>query len=69
MCLDGPAELPLPEFPQFDDPAYHTIKIPTYDGRCGAARRVENFVDVAHLPFLHEGIPGDPQKRRWLTTG
>jgi vanillate O-demethylase monooxygenase subunit len=23
---------------------------------------VENFVDVAHLPFLHEGILGDPQK-------
>ena len=62
VCLDGPAELPLPEFPQFDDPAYHTIKVPTYDWRCGAARRVENFVDVAHLPFLHEGILGDPQK-------
>jgi phenylpropionate dioxygenase-like ring-hydroxylating dioxygenase large terminal subunit len=62
VCLDGPPELPLPQYPEFADTAYHTIKIPTYDWRCGAARRVENFVDVAHLPFIHEGILGDPRK-------
>jgi vanillate O-demethylase monooxygenase subunit len=39
VCLEGPAELPLPEFPQYADPAYHTIKVPTYEWRCGAARR------------------------------
>jgi vanillate O-demethylase monooxygenase subunit len=62
VCLEGPPELPLPEYPEFADAAYHTIKVPTYDWKCGAARRVENFVDVAHLPFLHEGILGDPAK-------
>jgi phenylpropionate dioxygenase-like ring-hydroxylating dioxygenase large terminal subunit len=62
VCLEGPPELPLPQFAEHADPGYHTTKIPTYDWRCGAARRVENFVDVAHLPFLHEGILGDPSK-------
>lgn len=62
VCLAGPSAMPLPEFPEHADPAYHVIRIPTYDWRCGAARRVENFVDVAHLPFLHEGILGDPRR-------
>jgi methylxanthine N1-demethylase len=62
VCLEGPPAMPLPEFPEYADPAYHIIRIPTYDWRCGPARRVENFVDVAHLPFLHEGILGDPRR-------
>jgi methylxanthine N1-demethylase len=62
VCLEGPPAMPLPEFPEYGDPAYHVIRIPTYDWRCGAARRLENFVDVAHLPFLHEGVLGDPRR-------
>ena len=51
--------MPIPEFPEFADPTYRTIKIPSYDWACSAARRVENFVDFSHFPWVHEGILGD----------
>jgi methylxanthine N1-demethylase len=51
--------LPLPAFPQWHDAAFRKIKIPTYDWHCSAARRVENFVDFSHFPWVHEGILGD----------
>jgi phenylpropionate dioxygenase-like ring-hydroxylating dioxygenase large terminal subunit len=62
VCLDGPAALPLPPFPEACDPTYQTMKVPTYDWHCGAARRIENFVDVSHFPFVHEGVLGDPRE-------
>jgi vanillate O-demethylase monooxygenase subunit len=62
VCLDGPARLPLPEFPEHFDAAYRTVAIPSYEWNCGAARRLENFVDVSHLPFVHEGVLGDPER-------
>ena len=39
-----------------------TIPIETYDWACSAARRVENFVDFSHFPWVHEGILGDRSK-------
>ena len=62
VCLDGPAALPLPPYPEASDATYQTMRIPTYDWRCGAARRIENFVDVSHFPFVHEGLLGDPRR-------
>ena len=63
VCLDdaGPA-MPLPAFPEWDDAAYRKITIPQYDWHCGAARRVENFVDFSHFAWVHEGILGDRSK-------
>ena len=51
--------LPIPDFPEFADGSYRSIKIPSYDWSCSAARRVENFVDFSHFPWVHEGILGD----------
>lgn len=62
VCLDGPAQMPLPQFPERSDPAFRTATIPAYEWNCGAARRLENFVDVSHLPFVHEGVLGDPDR-------
>ena len=63
VCLeDGAATMPLPEFPEWGDPTYRTIKIPQYDWHCSAARRVENFVDFSHFAWVHEGILGDRSK-------
>ena len=66
VCLEaGPdadeprAGFPLPDFPEWGDDAYRLIKIPQYDWRCSAARRVENFVDFSHFAWVHEGILGD----------
>ncbi|MQA01840.1 MAG: hypothetical protein GEV07_03620 [Streptosporangiales bacterium] len=62
VCLDDEPALPLPEFPEADDETYRLVKIPTYDWHCSAARRVENFVDFSHFPFVHEGILGSPDR-------
>jgi methylxanthine N1-demethylase len=60
VCLsDDEPLMPLPSFPQYGDPTYRLIKIPTYDWHASAARRVENFVDFSHFPWVHEGILGD----------
>lgn len=59
VCLSGEPALPLPTFPQWGDPSYRKIKIPTYDWHSSTARRVENFVDFSHFPWVHEGILGD----------
>ena len=61
VCLADDPALPLPEFSEFDDPSYRTVRIPTYDWASSAARRMENFVDFSHFPFVHAGILGDPE--------
>jgi phenylpropionate dioxygenase-like ring-hydroxylating dioxygenase large terminal subunit len=58
VCLDDEPAFPVPEFPELDDPAYHVVAVPSYDWRCGAARRVENFVDLSHIPWVHDGVLG-----------
>ena len=62
VCLEAPATMPLPEFPEWGDAAYRIIQIPQYDWHCSAARRVENFVDFSHFAWVHEGILGDRSK-------
>ena len=60
VCLaDDEPQMPIPDFPEFADGTYRSIKIPVYDWACSAARRVENFVDFSHFPWVHEGILGD----------
>lgn len=54
------AAYPLPDVSGWwADPAFRTIPIETYDWACSAARRIENFVDFSHFPWVHEGILGD----------
>ena len=53
---------PLPDVPWWGDPALRTIPITTYDWSCSPARRIENFVDFSHFPWVHEGILGDRAK-------
>ncbi len=62
VCLDDDPAMPLPTFPEADDPAYRKVRIPTYDWASSAARRVENFVDFSHFPFVHRGVLGDPDR-------
>ena len=60
---DPQAEYPLPHVASWwDKPDYRTIPIETYDWACSAARRVENFVDFSHFPWVHPEILGDRSK-------
>jgi phenylpropionate dioxygenase-like ring-hydroxylating dioxygenase large terminal subunit len=62
VCLEPPALFPLPTYAAGSDPTYRTVRIPLYDWNSSAARRVENFVDFSHFPFVHAGILGDPDR-------
>ena len=46
----------------WDAEGYRTIPIETYDWACSAARRVENFVDFSHFPWVHPDVLGDRSK-------
>ncbi len=60
---ESPAPLfPLPHAPWWGDPALRTIPINTYDWACSPARRIENFIDFSHFPWVHEGVLGDRAK-------
>jgi phenylpropionate dioxygenase-like ring-hydroxylating dioxygenase large terminal subunit len=49
----------LPIFPEYSDPTFRKIHCGPYTMKASAPRVVENFLDVAHFPFVHEGILGD----------
>lgn len=49
----------MPVFPEWDDAAFRKIFAGPYAYNAAAPRAVENFLDVAHFPFVHEGFLGD----------
>jgi phenylpropionate dioxygenase-like ring-hydroxylating dioxygenase large terminal subunit len=60
VCLGEPAyEIPL--FEEWEDASYRKIFCGPYRFKAHAPRVIENFLDVAHFPFVHEGYLGDRQ--------
>ncbi len=59
VAMDQPVA-PIPGFPgdEWDDPAYHGFLSATYVWNSSAGRTVENFMDISHFPFVHEGLLG-----------
>ncbi|HSS60534.1 MAG TPA: aromatic ring-hydroxylating dioxygenase subunit alpha [Candidatus Limnocylindrales bacterium] len=55
----GEGSTPIPTFELLDDPAYSNLMAGPYRVRASGPRVVENFLDVGHFPFVHEGILGD----------
>lgn len=55
---------PLPEWPadEWDDSAWRVVHAFHFQWKTSAGRAVENFMDVSHLPFVHPGLLGDPQR-------
>src|SRR5512135_3307000 len=49
----------IPTFDLLDDPAHHVLAAGPYRVRAGGPRIIENFLDVGHFPFVHEGVLGD----------
>ena len=50
----------IPSFPEWEDPSYMKVPCGPYHYKASGPRAIENFLDVAHLPFVHEGLLGDP---------
>lgn len=58
VCLgDEPEE--LIKYPEGETEGYRTIVCGPYEVKANAPRIIENFIDVAHLMFVHEGMLGD----------
>ena len=60
VSLGQPAH-DIPPFPQWEDETYRKILCGPYRFQAAGTRAIENFLDVAHFPFVHEGFLGDPQ--------
>jgi methylxanthine N1-demethylase len=58
VCLEDQAALPIPGFPEAGDPGFRLVHGPPYDWASSAHRRVENFIDWSHLPWVHDGTLG-----------
>lgn len=52
--------LPIPEIPQYDDPAWRVIHEPDSTWACPAPLLLENNLDPAHIAFVHRGSFGTP---------
>jgi phenylpropionate dioxygenase-like ring-hydroxylating dioxygenase large terminal subunit len=59
VCPGTPANH-IPAFPEWDDPAFRTVHCGPYAIEASAPRSIENFLDVTHFPYVHEGLLGDP---------
>lgn len=59
VCVGQPAGEVLP-FPEHADPALNTVVCGPYEVASSGPRIVENFLDMAHFPFVHDGILGEP---------
>jgi phenylpropionate dioxygenase-like ring-hydroxylating dioxygenase large terminal subunit len=58
VCLGEP-QRDVPQFPEWEDGSYRKTFCGPYYVNAGGPRIVENFLDVGHFPFVHEGILGD----------
>ena len=49
---------PLGVIPEADDPSFVAGELPTMTARASAGLLADNFLDVAHFPFVHAGTFG-----------
>lgn len=59
VCLSDKPGHPIPEFPEYDDPTYKLFMIQSKRWEGEAARVMENFVDLGHFAWIHDGVLGD----------
>jgi len=58
VCLGTP-RAPIAECPELELETYRHYLVGPTPWKCSAARAMENFVDLAHFAWVHEGILGD----------
>jgi phenylpropionate dioxygenase-like ring-hydroxylating dioxygenase large terminal subunit len=56
MDLDPMAD--IPDFPEYQNSDFRHAEIPAYTWQTSAARMLENFTDIGHLAWLHDGLLG-----------
>jgi vanillate O-demethylase monooxygenase subunit len=61
-CLSDPPVQDLPEWPEGDDVGSRRFHLPSQEWRTSAARQIENFLDVSHFSFVHQGTFGNPDQ-------
>ncbi len=54
----GEPEHGIPPFTEWDDASYRKILCGPYEVKAAGPRIIENFLDIAHFAFVHEGILG-----------
>jgi phenylpropionate dioxygenase-like ring-hydroxylating dioxygenase large terminal subunit len=59
VCLGQPASPTPPAFPEFADQGLRKVWCGPYDVHSSGPRIVENFLDMAHFAFVHDGILGE----------
>ena len=60
VCLGEPAN-EIPPFPEDATPGFVTaVCDPARHVSANGPRLIENFLDAAHFPYVHEGVLGDP---------
>jgi phenylpropionate dioxygenase-like ring-hydroxylating dioxygenase large terminal subunit len=67
----GGSHREIPRFELLDDPTHQVLLAGPYRVKASGPRIVENFLDIGHFPFVHEGILGDrtrPQIEDYTTT-
>lgn len=60
VCLGTPQQ-DVPLFEEWDDPNYNKFFFSAALYRSSAPRALENFIDVNHVPFVHDGTLGNPE--------
>jgi phenylpropionate dioxygenase-like ring-hydroxylating dioxygenase large terminal subunit len=60
----GDPQHDIAHFPEWDDAAHRKIFCGPYVFEAYGTRAVENFLDVAHFPYVHEGYLGDRSHTR-----
>jgi len=60
VCLGTPTADIL-AFPEFADPALRSVHCGPYEVGSSAPRIVENFLDMAHFAYVHDGLLGTPE--------
>lgn len=58
VLLDDRLDPPMPATPGYDDDSLRTLLPDPYTWPTSPARRVENFVDLAHFAWVHDGSLG-----------
>jgi phenylpropionate dioxygenase-like ring-hydroxylating dioxygenase large terminal subunit len=61
VSLGEPAH-DVPPFPEWDYPDFRKLRCGPYAVEASGPRIVENFLDVAHFPYVHENTLGVPAR-------
>jgi vanillate O-demethylase monooxygenase subunit len=61
VALDEP-RWPIPELPELEAPGWRIVPCGPWTWNSEASRQIENFTDLAHFPWVHPGLLGDPSR-------